>query len=114
MSSKSIDEFLATYNSSNQHEVIDVKVEPSTQDKQSPFIILNHGPYTFLINPMAQSDHFCLDVHTFIDGVEVTAGVFGMSDGRRWQLPNTGTTSHGWPSASLIAVLLGKQAEVKA
>ena len=38
-----------------------------------------------------------------------TAGVFGMSKGKRWAFPETGTTSHKWNSAALVAVLVGEQ-----
>lgn len=78
--------------------------------KPSPFIIVRHGGRVMILNPMAMGDHLCVDVHSFIDGEDATAGVFGMSDGMRWAFDDvTGTTSHGWNSTSLVSVLLGDQ-----
>lgn len=75
-----------------------------------PQIIIRHGNYTAILSVMGMGDHLCIDVHPFVEGVKATAGTFGMSKGSAFKLEKTGTTSHGWQSASLLAVLIGKQA----
>lgn len=103
-------EFLHDYKSDQNGEhpvtVIDVvKGDPSH------FVVINYGDYSVLVNPIACSDHLSVDVHSFVNGERATGGVFGMTNGRRFTLPETGTTSHGWESASLVAVLVGEQGE---
>lgn len=60
--------------------------------------------------------HIDLDVHSFVDGEPATAAAFGLSRERRsrarFSHDDHGaprTTSHGWPSANLVAVLIGRQ-----
>lgn len=98
-------EFLTRY---ADHPVTEVTVPDSSQ--LSPFIVIRHGGRTVVINPLGFDDHLSVDAHTFIDGQPATAGVFGMTEGSRWELEETGTTSHGWPSASLVTMLVGQQA----
>ena len=104
--SKNLPEFLAQYNGDGSHPVTEINVD---QNDPSPFIVIRHGDYAVIVNPMGLGDHLCVDVHSFVNGDDATAGVFGMSKGQRWELPQTGTTSHKWNSANLIAVLVGKQ-----
>lgn len=54
-------------------------------------------------------DHLCIDVHAFVDGQDATTAAFGMGEGVRTVLPKTGTTSHGWPSANMIVLMVGTQ-----
>ena len=105
--SKNLDEFLAEYNDDDSHPVTVIDV--AGKDEPSPFIIINHGDFTVIVNPIGLGDHLSVDVHSFVKGDDATAGVFGMSTGKRWALPETGTTSHKWNSANLIAVLVGEQ-----
>lgn len=79
-------------------------------DGGRPQIIVRHGNYTAVLSLMGMGDHLCIDVHPFVSGEKATASTFGMSTGSAFTLRGTGTTSHGWPSANLIAVLIGKQA----
>jgi len=119
--SKNLSDFLAEYNGatatdpmgdSHPTTVIDV---PHEKDGSSPFIVVRHGDYTVVINPLGLGDHLSVDIHSFVKGEDATAGVFAMSNGRRWTLGDspkesvTGTKSHGWPSAGLVAVLVGEQ-----
>ena len=112
--SKNLNEFLAEYNGAtvttplgDEHPVTVIDV--AGKDEPSPFIIINHGDFTVIVNPIGLGDHLSVDVHSFVKGDDATAGVFGMSTGKRWALPETGTTSHKWNSANLIAVLVGEQ-----
>jgi hypothetical protein len=106
--SRNLNEFLAEYNANEEHPVTEINV---TQDDPSPFIIIRHGDKTVIVNPLGLGDHLSVDIHSFVAGEDATAGVFGMSNGKRWALPETGTTSHKWNSANLIAVLVGEQGE---
>ena len=104
-----LDEFLSAHDPDGKRVIADVDAVRDG-DGNSQFIIVRHGKYAMVLNPLPFNDHLCLDVHPFIEGEgEATAGVFGMSKGGRESLPATGTTSHGWASARLIAVLLGNQ-----
>jgi hypothetical protein len=111
--SKNLADFLADYNSDGSHPVTEITIpaDSSQSAPPSPFIIVRCGDKVAIINPMGFHDHLCVDVHSFVAGEDATAGVFGMSAGKRWALPETGTTSHGWNSANLIAVLVGEQGE---
>lgn len=102
----SLDEYTARYLSDGRVTEVDGSRD---DDGRSPHIVVRHGPWVMIINPLSFDDHLCLDVHTFKDGEPITAGVFGMTTGREWHLPETGSTSHGWPSASLVSVLAGEQ-----
>ena len=110
--SKNLNEFLAEYNDDDSHPVTVIDV--AGKDEPSPFIIINHGDFTVIVNPIGLGDHLSVDVHSFVKGEDATAGVFGMSTGKRWALPETGTKSHGWNSANLVAVLVGDQTEEQA
>lgn len=101
-----LDEFLHEYNEHGGHPLTVIDV---AQGEPSPFIVIKHGEYAVLINPLALTDHLSVDVHSFAHGERATGGVFGMSNGRRVQFTHTGTTSHGWASSSLVAVLVGEQ-----
>jgi hypothetical protein len=98
-----LDEFLTDYGN-HPTTVIDV-----AQGEPSPFIVIKYGEYAVIVNPIALTDHLSVDVHSFVDGVRATGGVFGMTTGRRVEFADTGTTSHGWASTGLVAVLVGEQ-----
>jgi hypothetical protein len=108
MPTNDLNEFLAKYNESGTHPVTVIDV-PISESGNSPFIIIRSGDKVALVNPLAFDDHLCIDVHSFVADEDATAGVFGMSKGRRWAFPTTGTTSHKWNSAALISVLIGDQ-----
>lgn len=103
--------FLTRYDPDGTRVVADITPERDA-DGNSPFVIVRHGRFAAVLALMPFSgdgEHLCIDVHPFADGKDATAGVFGMTAGRQWRLPGTGTTSHGWPSAHLVAVLIGRQ-----
>jgi hypothetical protein len=105
-----LDDFLARYNSNGEHPVTTIDLGPEADAiHPSPFIIVRSGDRAVLLNPLAFTDHLCIDVHSFVEGDKATAGVFGMTDGKRWALPDTGATSHGWASTALVSVLVGEQ-----
>lgn len=107
---KTPDEFLAYYNPDGSHPVIEV--DTSTKSGTSPFIVVRHGKYAVVINPLALEDHLSVDVHPFAGGTgAASAAAFGMTEGRRVQFPEDETPlrSHGWPAAGLVAVLVGEQ-----
>jgi hypothetical protein len=113
MPQKNLTDFLARYNSDGAHPVTEIELpDRYTGQNDSPFIIVRSGPRTMIINPIADSTSLYVDVHSFIDGEAATAGAFGMTEGKRVELPDTGTTSYGFASAPLIAVIVGEQAEV--
>jgi hypothetical protein len=108
MSHETYDEFMDTY-AQGGRKVIEVD---ATRDENglSPFIVVRDGHgRTVVIDPLTYDGYLCIDLHSFTDGKDATAGVFGMRDGQRWGFPPTGTTSHKWPSVGLVSVLLGEQ-----
>lgn len=109
MKAQTLDEFMSRYNADGSHPVTEVHVTPGDSGS-SPFILIRNGDYVAVVNPLALPDHLSIDVHSFVHGDSANAGVFGMTTGRRWTLPPTGHTSHGWPAAGLVAVLVGDQA----
>lgn len=112
--SKNLAEFLATYAEGTDRVILDTIVEPTDEQagRYSPFIVLRDQlGHVAVVNPMALDGHLCIDIHSFKDGDDATAGVFGMSDGARFVLEHSGTTSHGWPSADLVACIIGAQAD---
>lgn len=85
-----------------------------------PFVVIHGrestGKASVVVDPVVgvahDSDHLCIDVHSFLDGEDTTAAAFGLStDHPRATFPDvTGEpTSHGWPSRHLIAILVGEQ-----
>lgn len=111
VSAETIDEFMASYASGPDAQRVTIIEIPDDDeaDTLSPFIVVKYRNKTVVVNPMGLHDHLCVDVHSFIDGLDATAGVMAMSDGRRFELERTGTTSHGWNSAALVSVLVGAQ-----
>jgi hypothetical protein len=106
---KNLAEFLALYDPDGTRILADITPACSIA-RRSSFVIVRHGPFTAVLVLMPFEDHLCIAVHPFADGEDTTAGVFGMTEGRQHTLPDTGTTSHGWPSAHLVSVLIGEQA----
>ena len=104
----SLDRFLSVYNPDGAHPV--TEIEATTVSGQSPFIIIRHGEHAVVINPLAFDDHLSVDVHPYVGGAHAAGGVLAMTEGRQFDLAETGRTSHGWPAANLVAVLVGKQA----
>jgi len=102
------EEFMSRYNPNGDHPVTEINV-PGQASGESPFIVVNHGIYTVIINPLGLGDHLCIDLHPFVRGQDATAGAFGMTNGHRVSFPKTGITSHGWTSAGLVAVIVGEQ-----
>jgi len=100
-------EFLARHNPASSHPVTVIDVNPGND--KSPFIVLRYGEYEVIVNPIGLSDHLSVDVHSFVSGERATGAAFGMTNGAPFAFPGTGTTSHGQPSAALVAVLVGKQ-----
>jgi len=107
------EKFFKTYATGAGSEARVIEIPSSMPGEYSPFIVVRHQGMTMVLNPMTFINHMAVDVHSFIDGRKATAGVFGMSDGHRWTLEPTPTTSHRWPSANLITVLLGEQGVAK-
>ncbi len=114
-----LDEFMKNYASGDaaSRVVLDMEVQPFTEDSLSPFIVLRFRGRVMVLDAMAlsgkdgENEHLCLDVHSFIDGQEARAGVFGMEQGARVQFPAAKTPgrSHNWPATKLVAILLGRQ-----
>lgn len=119
MPAETLDEFLSTYNPDDCHNLVTVDVPQSSNDTYSPFILVRFGKFAAIINPQGLGDeddptrHLSIDIHSFVDGNDATAGVFTMGGGQRGTLSATGTTSHGWPSAPLVVALIGAQGVAK-
>jgi hypothetical protein len=108
---KTLTEFLTAADPDGTRVVADIEAVRDG-DGNSPLVIVRHGRFAAVLAlmPFSNADaHLCIDVHAFADGEQATAGAFGMTTGRRHELPATGTTSRGWNSASLVAVLIGEQ-----
>jgi hypothetical protein len=103
-----LEEFLTRYTKDDEHPVTEINMTLGGRD-HSHFIIVRYGKFTMIINPLTLSDHLSVDCLSFVDGEVATAGAFGMTHGTRSELEDIGTASHGFPSAALIAVLLGEQ-----
>jgi hypothetical protein len=109
------DEFIATYATPVDRPIIEVDARRSNDDDPQPFIIVR-GPNgrTILIDPLlGDENHLCVDAHAFIDGQRAAIGAMGMSREfpARLSFPEKPgrPTSHGWPAAHTIALLLGAQ-----
>jgi len=107
---KTTEEFMTRYNPNGEHPVTEINVPDDQDSGESPFIVVRHGDYTVIINPLGLSDHLCVDLHPFVQGRDATAGAFGMTSGQqRVSFPPTGMTSHRWPSSRMVAVIVGEQ-----
>jgi hypothetical protein len=104
---KTLDELVALAHADG-HTVTEVDATRNEKGL-APFIVIRHGELAFVMRVMPFDDHLCADVRSYIGGAPVTAGAFGMTDGRRVMFPETGDTSLGWNSANLISVLVGPQ-----
>jgi len=118
MAVETLEEFVATYgNPDKALPVFEVDPEAALW----PTILVKAGDKAAIVQFMnvgADSDsdgqHMCIDVHAFVAGRAARASVFGMESGRRLEGfadTDTAGTSHGWPAARLVAVLVGVQAE---
>jgi hypothetical protein len=113
MAKATFGEFMATYDPDGTR--VAFFIEPRRDpDGNSPFIVVRHGEFTAVLALMPMGDHLCIDVHPFVSGQDAAAGVFGMTDGRRYTgFGETGETSHGWPATRGVSVLVGEQAAVR-
>lgn len=107
-----LDGFLRVYAPNNRERVV-LDLDMEDKREHSPFVIVRHKGRVLILNPMAFDDHLCVDVHAFVNGADARTGVFGMDAGKRVRFPKDEVkgTSHGWPAAALVALLLGKQEE---
>jgi hypothetical protein len=105
-----LDGFLKAYAKPGKTMTIDL--EPG--DVEQTIVVRCGNDITAVLVPMRLSDHLCVDVHSFIDGQRVTGGVMGMTEGRRFELTPTGSTSHGFNSVTVASVLVGDQADTTA
>ena len=110
-------EFLAEHDPDGTRTKADIEAVRDSYGN-SPLVIVRHGRFAAVLALMpsdGKGAHLDIDVHPFVNGLKATAGVFGMTRGRRHQgLPVTGTASAGFNSANLVAVLIGEQGEVPA
>lgn len=111
MTQPNLTEFLLTYVPPPDTTRIVLDLDMDKHEGPSPFIIVRHQGRTMILNPMALSDHLCVDAHAFVAGEAARTGVFGMEDGFRASLDDDQVkgTSHGWAATKLVALLLGKQ-----
>ena len=94
------------------------QVEVDARVERWPAIVVKAGDKAAVLHfmnvaaddPAAQ--HLCIDVRSFVAGVVARGSVFGMENGRRldgFTDARAAGTSHGWPGAHLVAVLVGVQ-----
>ena len=104
-----LDDWPRTYASEPGRVVLDLDMDQ--HEGASPFIIVRHQGRVMILNPMALSDHLCVDAHAFVNEQSARTGAFGMEQGFRAAFPDDQVqgTSHGWPAARLVALLLGEQ-----
>lgn len=108
---KNLKEFLEFYTGNGRHPVTEFEVPPANGVGGEPFIVIRSGRHTLVVSPMTFDDHLSVDCHSFVDGEAATGGVQGMNEGSSTELEYIGTMSHGWPSAALVTVMVGKQKE---
>ena len=105
-----LQEWLAKYDPKGTRTTEVTVQEQRTEGYESPFLLIRHGKYVLIVNPIGLSDHLSVDCHPFVDDQKSTAGAFGMLNGQRVAFPDDlGVRSHGWNSAGLVAVLVGEQ-----
>lgn len=112
--SKTLQEFMNTFDPDGTLVVLDLDVaEARERLGASPFIVIRFEGRVMVLNPMALTDHLCVDAHAFIDGENARTGAFGMEETLRGRLEfdkdKAKGTSHGWAAAKLVALLLGDQ-----
>lgn len=110
-----LDEYIATYgNPAAPWPVIEI----GEQAKQWPAIVVKAGDKAAVLHFMhvaaddPHAQHLCIDVRSFVAGRVARGSVFGMENGRRFDgftAERVFGTSHGWPGAHLVAVLVGAQ-----
>lgn len=96
------------------HRVIEVDlIDP---EQHHTFVVVRYGEHAMVLDLMMMTgpDHLCVDAHGFEgpNHEQATVGVFGLSEGIRYAFgapAEPTTTSRGWPSASLVALVVGEQ-----
>lgn len=111
-SPQTLEEFVNRFGGKDNYPTIDLEPEPT----QWPSFVVRYGEHAAIVQFMGVGEgegaHLCIDVHPFVGGVKARAGVFGMEVGRRLEGfadSDAAGTSHGFPAAALVAVLVGKQ-----
>lgn len=113
-----LDEYLSTYcDPDNLHTIL---TNPSYEDW--PTIVVRYEGFALVMHLGAidgDGAHLFIDSHAFIDGEQVRVGVFGMEEGRQYELhgewnpvadaPNLVGRSNGWPATSGVTMLVGEQ-----
>ncbi len=96
------------------------RIDVGDTDDRWPSVLVTAGDKAAVVRfkNVAADDpheqHLCIDVHPFVHGRKARAGVFGLEVGRRLEgFPDSQAdgTSHGFPAAHLVAVLVGRQAD---
>jgi hypothetical protein len=116
---ESLPEFLAVYGRPGQ-QITMVEAGPTVQ--QWPSLVVKAGDKAAVVQFISittdtPGQHLCVDVHAFVAGRPGRASVFGMENGRRlhgFAGSEVAGTSHGWPAARLVAVVVGVQADTEA
>jgi hypothetical protein len=112
-------EFLAVYGRPGGRVEV---VEAGPVAQQWPSLVVKAGDKAAVVRFLnvgagTPGQHLCIDVHAFTAGHQGRASVFGLENGRRlngFSDPHSAGTSHGWPAARLVAVLIGVQADTEA
>src|SRR4051794_9532591 len=103
----SYETYLATYVDPDR-PIIEIDVDAHEVGK-TPWIIVKSGDNRVILATMGGlGNHLCVDAYPFVDDKYATVAAFGMSEGVRTQLDALGTTSHGWNSAAMVALLVGE------
>ncbi len=111
-----LSEFLTEYDPNGTRTAAVIGAVPDS-DGNSPFVVVRCGRYAAVLALIpvgsGEGSYLDIDVHPFVNDMEATAGVLGMTRGQSHRgLPVTGTRSGRWNSAGMVAVLIGEQGEV--
>lgn len=107
-------EFIDRFGGKDAYPVIEVAPGAANW----PSYVIRYGQHAAVVQFMAvgegDSAHLCIDVHPFAEDTSARAGVFGIDNGRRlegFREEDADGSSHGWPAAAMVSVLIGHQHE---
>lgn len=92
------------------HSKVVLDITPQRDsDGNHPLVVVRSHPYVVALSLIPMVDHLCVDAFAFVDGQRARTGAFGMEDGQRYEFARTPGTSHKWPAAALVSLLVGEQ-----
>lgn len=111
---QTFDEYLAAYGRPDGYPVIEL----DTADQQRHTLIVTFAGKKAIVRFFGlaageDSEHLCIDVHSFADDVAARAAVFGLENGARYEGFDDSAPgrSHGRPAVRGVSVLIGAQTD---